>query len=596
MHRFWNLKTQFMAVMVFLLLGALLLQNYVQERNEDRLLAKFQNTAQDIADEVTQSVVLQVRQVQSLSRSRRQRTRDYQSPAPYEIRINVTEVQRLFGEELDRTRQENRLEAATLNALIEAITHEFNRGLPSALEGLEFTSLDVLSAEVSSPRSDDGAVGRAVLAEVHEGDRPHEGVSDEDATDLEAWRVDPPAAASVGEADSVFPLAEHEGTELGAHSEEGSATRYRTRRPRPSADTIRLEPARIFVTPDRSALASSMGGDPTRLDISGHLRGIQSLFEEYRRIDLVATLGIFLCGIAAALYLGFRITRPVYQVVDAFERVSHGDLDTCVETSGSGEFVTLGEQFNRMVASLKENRNLEQELVQRERVQHMGDLAAGVAHDVRNPLNAIHLNIGQIRDEFLPDNPESRARFLRFTSDIQSEVERLNRLVGNFLSLAQPSSTAAESVSPKELVDELRRLLQKEAVERKVELVVDAEPNLPVLMWDRQEMKSAFLNVAMNALQAMEPEGGRLTVHCAADPEDPRRVKIRFTDSGRGIHSRDLERIFIPYFTTRTGGTGLGMSIARKIAERNGGRIEVASRPGEGTTVEFSFHERDELF
>ncbi|MEM7262350.1 MAG: ATP-binding protein, partial [Planctomycetota bacterium] len=327
------------------------------------------------------------------------------------------------------------------------------------------------------------------------------------------------------------------------------------------------------------------------IDITDHLSDVQSLFDEYRRIDLLATVGIFLCGIAAALYLSFRITSPLYSVVDAFERVSEGDLDTRVDGKNPGEFSVLAEQFNRMVESLAENRELERELAQRERVLHMGDLAAGVAHDVRNPLNAIHLNIGQIRDEFVPEDDESRERFLRFTSDVRREVERLNKLVSNFLSLAQPSGGAADPVDPNRVLRELERLLGKEAAARHVALSVDLVEELPTLVWDRQEMMSAFLNIAMNALQSMEPDGGSLEVVSTRRGNDDGReaVVLTFTDTGPGIAPEDLERVFVPYFTTRRGGTGLGLAIARRITERNGGRLELVSEVGTGTSVAFVF-------
>lgn len=547
MHRFWNLKTQFMAVMVFLLLGALLLQNYVQDRNEDRLLAKFQHTAQEIADEITQSVAVQLASSSSIAKTQRLPG----GAAPLRGRAGNVIVLDIGEVEAGYSAKTRRIDAA-LHVVTDLVNRNFERSVPADLVHLEFRSSPVLETNDAaadpqslSPADWEGLISAYVAKHAgSEGETPRGRAGE--------WPV-------VG----LTPVS--------PQPQDG-----RTRRPRASGASA---PSQLVWVDDGTA----------RLDISHHIDGIRMLFDEYRRIDLVATVGIFLCGIAAALYLGFRITRPVYSVVDAFDRVSEGDLETRVETTGSSEFAALGEQFNRMVVSLRENRELEKELVQRERVQHMGDLAAGIAHDVRNPLNAIHLNIGQIRDEFLPDEPESRRRFLRFTSDVQSEVERLNRLVGNFLSLAQPSATSTEPVAPAELIEELRRLIQKEAVERGVELRVSTEPDLPSYTWDRQEMKSAFLNVAMNALQAMEPDGGEFRIECASVPGEPDRLRVTFTDTGRGIDAEALEKIFIPYFTTRSGGTGLGMSIARKIAERNGGRIEVTSRVGEGTRVQFLF-------
>ncbi len=333
------------------------------------------------------------------------------------------------------------------------------------------------------------------------------------------------------------------------------------------------------------------------IDIEPYLDRIRHNFATHRRHELLATLGVFLMGIGCAWFLGVRMMRPVYEVVDGIRAVSAGQLDVQVPAQGGSEIALLGSHFNRMVERLRESRDMERKLEQRERLQLMGDLAAGVAHDVRNPLNAIHLNIGQIRDEFQPEDGVSRERFLRFTSDVQREVVRLNQLVTNFLSLARPSTEERAPVDPNDVLNDLAGLLRKEAAERGVEIVSDLGLELPHLSWNRHEIMSAFLNVAVNAFQAMEPRGGTLRLAsrtvdaagAAARPGGAPSVAIEFADTGMGISPENLEKVFIPYFTTRAGGTGLGMAIARRVAERNGGRIELDSRVGAGTTVRFLF-------
>ena len=349
-----------------------------------------------------------------------------------------------------------------------------------------------------------------------------------------------------------------------------------------------------FITSGRQ-LVGTQGGSSDfsadSVDLSSYTDRVDTILDEDRQKTLLSLLAIFLSGIGTAWFLGSRITRPVHALVEGFQRVADGDLQTRVPERRRGEFGLLGRQFNSMVGRLRDSRQLQRELELRERVQHMGDLAAGVAHDVRNPLNAIYLNIGQIRDEFLPASGDEQQRFLRFTSDIQQEVERLNELVTNFLSLAQPSSGDREVVAPNELVRDLGRLLEKEAASRKVAIATQLDEGLPSMHVNQQELRSAFLNVAMNALQAMEADGGgQLDIVTGqregkAGPE----AAISFIDSGCGIPPEKLEQIFIPYYTTREGGTGLGMAISQRIAERYGGRIEVRSRMGEGTTVSFVF-------
>ena len=167
---------------------------------------------------------------------------------------------------------------------------------------------------------------------------------------------------------------------------------------------------------------------------------------------------------------------------------------------------------------------------------------------------------------------------------MKEEIERLNRLVTNFLQLAQPSSHEAESVAPGELLKEVCRLLEKEAAQHQVSFVVEVEDDLGDIRWNRIEAKSAFLNVAMNALQAMDGVGGTLRMTARSDD---RWTLISFTDDGPGIPQQDQQKVMLPYVTMRPGGTGLGLAIARRVAERHGGRLELESEVGVGTEVRF---------
>ncbi len=518
MHQIWNLKTQLATVFLALLLGSLLVQNWVHERSKDRLLRDFQSSGQEIADQVTETVLreTQIFQPQVTIRPRPHGLRTLRRP-PGQTSATLGQVQIDISE----------IKKAQVRLLLH-MAYKFH-----------------VKPETSVLPSDLTYQSDSVLA------------------------AEPEVAPEAPEHSDLL----------------GSAT-Y----PQDSPE-MRLEVRRVRSEALASSEELTLSGDsPSKIDISKQLNEIQQVFDEYRRADLLATVAIFVVGIAVALYMSFRLTRPVYHVVSAFDRVSRGDLSTRVSESGAGEFSVLNRQFNRMVESLAEHQALERELAKRERIQHMGDLAAGVAHDVRNPLNAIHLNVGQIRDEFMPEDTRAKERFSRFTSDIQSEVTRLNQLVTNFLSLAQPSQVESEWVSPCDLIEELVRLLKKEAARNAVQLRTSFADSLPPFYCDRQEIKSAFLNVAMNALQAMESEGGVLEITASLDgsPEEEKLV-VAFRDSGRGINRDDLDRVFLPYFTTRPGGTGLGLAIARKIAERHEGVLELESEPGAGTTVRFAF-------
>ncbi len=335
--------------------------------------------------------------------------------------------------------------------------------------------------------------------------------------------------------------------------------------------------------------SESVQGDPDDVMLGGielkpHLDRFQQLVNEARYYDLTATIAVFLVGLVLAWVLGTRLMQPVTEVVEGMRKVAQGELSVRLRERNDPEFGLVTRQFNDMVLRIEDARNIERGLEHRERVQSMGDLAAGVAHDIRNPLSAISLHVGRIRREFVPTETEDRKRFLSFTGDVKEEIERLDCLVSDFLQLAQPATHDPEPINPGELLEELRRLLEKEASVRKVELEVQIQSGLCEVVWNRIEAKSAFLNIAMNALQAMEADGGTLRMIARSDKQW---IVISFIDDGPGIDDGDLERVMLPYVTMRPGGTGLGLAIARRVAERHGGRLELDSEVGVGTEVRF---------
>jgi signal transduction histidine kinase len=345
----------------------------------------------------------------------------------------------------------------------------------------------------------------------------------------------------------------------------------------------------FFFDPRSDMESGFTDGDPDDvmqggIELKPHLDRFQQLVNEARYYDLTATIAVFLVGLVLAWVLGTRLMQPVTEVVDGMRKVAQGELSVRLRERNDPEFGLVTRQFNDMVLRIEDARNIERGLEHRERVQSMGDLAAGVAHDIRNPLSAISLHVGRIRREFVPTEAEDRERFLSFTGDVKEEIERLDCLVTDFLQLAQPATHDPEQINPGELLEELRRLLEKEASVRKVELDVQIQDGLCEVLWNRIEAKSAFLNIAMNALQAMEADGGSLRMTARSDEQW---IVISFIDDGPGIEDRDLERVMLPYVTMRPGGTGLGLAIARRVAERHGGRLELDSEVGVGTEVRF---------
>ncbi|HSF30237.1 MAG TPA: ATP-binding protein [Candidatus Tectomicrobia bacterium] len=225
-------------------------------------------------------------------------------------------------------------------------------------------------------------------------------------------------------------------------------------------------------------------------------------------------------------------------------------------------------------------RALERALSRQERLAALGHLSAGVAHEVRNPLNAIGMGIQRLQGEFSPVEGEEEFRHLCMV--IRGEVARLNGIVQEFLELARAPAPQREPVAVATLVHEVATLMEAEAKEHAVRLTLQVPEGLPSLFVDPQQLKQALLNLLLNAIQATPP-GGFVQLTAAADAEA---LRLAIIDSGRGIAPELMDRIFDPYFTTKPDGTGLGLPIALRIIQAHGGTLDVSSALGGGTTME----------
>jgi signal transduction histidine kinase len=233
--------------------------------------------------------------------------------------------------------------------------------------------------------------------------------------------------------------------------------------------------------------------------------------------------------------------------------------------------------FYTQTRHLTRIRTLEAEMARGERLATVGNLAAAVAHEIRNPLNAVSMGIQRLRAEF---EPAERDEYRRMVDLVQGEVRRLNGIVQEFLSLARPLQLRPELVPVAALLDEIRQLVEPQARQAGIELEQALPPSLPDIRADRDRIKQVLLNLVLNAIEAM-PTGGRLTLGAAASSAA---LTLRVTDTGSGIPPELLPRVFEPYVTTKTRGLGLGLAIARRIVEAHGGRIEAESQVGQGTS------------
>ncbi len=238
--------------------------------------------------------------------------------------------------------------------------------------------------------------------------------------------------------------------------------------------------------------------------------------------------------------------------------------------------------FHNQHSHLQEVKALEAEVLHRERLSALGNLAATVAHEVRNPLNAISMGLQRLKMEFQP--AEDRDQYSHLTELLLGEARRINSIVEQFLSLARPIEIKAEALPLQEILKELAALQESHAKQSNVRIQVITAPNLPPLTADPSHLTQVLLNLMLNGLQAM-PHGGTLTLEAKTSNGN---FLIAVTDTGSGIDAENLRRIFEPYFTTKTKGTGLGLAISRRIIESHGGTITVSSEVGQGSRFEIS--------
>ncbi len=237
---------------------------------------------------------------------------------------------------------------------------------------------------------------------------------------------------------------------------------------------------------------------------------------------------------------------------------------------------------------LAERRRLEAAVAHEQRLSAMGNLAAGVAHEIKNPLNAISIGLQRLRMEFAPAAPEARQEYVRFTRIVEAEVSRLDTIVNQFLALARPIqlTLADEPLVP--ILKEVLALLLPQASAQGVAMVEELRLGDVRAPLDRRQLTQAVMNVLLNAIQAM-PNGGTLTVRAdvvapaigdaaAGGPVG----RIAITDTGPGIRPENLARIFEPYFTTKEGGTGLGLALTRRIILEHRGSIRAENGPDGG--------------
>lgn len=288
---------------------------------------------------------------------------------------------------------------------------------------------------------------------------------------------------------------------------------------------------------------------------------------------------IFLLSSAASLCVGWlvsqRLTRPLRGLSKGVQAVIAGDYRQRVPVIGGDELAELSSTFNHMSERLGELQHLEGQLRRRDRLHALGEVAMGLAHEIRNPLGIIKTATQLLhRRANLPENDKRHLEY------VISEVSRINDLITDFLDFAKPSAPIRATQAARPLVEELLGFCTPELATHNIEARIDDQAPGATIHADSRQLKQACLNLILNAIDAM-PEGGRLTLGIAQQEDE---TIISVSDTGQGIEPDMLERIFTPFVTTKASGTGLGLAKVFSIMESHDGHIECVSEKDAGAT------------
>ncbi len=293
----------------------------------------------------------------------------------------------------------------------------------------------------------------------------------------------------------------------------------------------------------------------------------------------VFSIGLFvILGVLVALYISRLLVRPLFQMQQYMEKIAHGDFTPIPESEcKSQEFFSLFQAFNRMIKELEHH---QEQLVQSGKIAAIGTLTAGIAHELNNPINNIVLTAEALKEDF-PHLGQKEA--MELIQDILVQSGRASEIVRNLLDFSRSEQPVFEQVDIGKIIRDTLKLVQNQVTLAGVEVERDLPEDLPLVHGDPKTLQQVFLNLFVNAIQAMK-EGGTLKIkaHSAED----HRLKVEVTDTGTGIDPEDLPHIFEPFYTTKEvgRGTGLGLSVSYGIIQKHGGHIEVKSKLGVGST------------
>ncbi len=303
---------------------------------------------------------------------------------------------------------------------------------------------------------------------------------------------------------------------------------------------------------------------------------IRGELDEALRPAVIAVVVAVAGASLIALLLAQVLLRPIHVIRSGITRLGRGEFGVMVDLPQDDEFAELGQLVNSVSAKMSASST--QDALRK--LTALSRLSAGIAHEVKNPINATVIHLELLKQKLASPSAD-QAAIKEHLAVIGTQMRRLDEVVQGFLKFIRPEDLKLQAVSLSTIIDAIQPVVAAEAEHNGVELTLAIPRDLPDIRVDPGMMQQALLNLALNACQAM-PAGGRLRIGAAV--ASGRRVEIICEDTGSGITPEHLDKIFNLYFTTKEGGSGIGLSMVYRTIQLHDGEIEVQSTPGRGTT------------
>ncbi len=305
---------------------------------------------------------------------------------------------------------------------------------------------------------------------------------------------------------------------------------------------------------------------------------LYSTLEDVRQKFYLLGAVIIFIGVMIGLWIARKILRPIIILNKGVKRVGEGEVGVEVPVIGVGETKELALSFNRMSVKLKElidaMKSAQEHLVRTEKLYAIGEFSAGVAHEIKNPLTSIKLLMQTVKQK-------RQALSIEDINVIEGEINRIDHITKEFLAFARPEKTKKTETNIYDVLEEVITVTKPKMEQSSIKLIQTILPSLPAINGSHDALKQVFLNIFLNAIQAMD-SGGTLSIETSINNG---KLSVIIKDTGVGIPEKDLKKVFDPFFTTKEEGTGMGLALTHNIMTNHSGKIEIASTPDIGTTV-----------